>query len=51
LAPEVSIDLNMRMRNTAVSELAYTPKRHLLVTFNTVPHLDDPALADWVTYT
>ena len=51
LAPEVTIDLNMRMRNSAVSELAYTPKRHLMVTFNTVPHLDDPALADWVTYT
>jgi len=26
------------------------PKRHMLVTYNTLPHLDDAAYADWVTY-
>ena len=26
------------------------PKRLSLVTFNTLPHLDDAAHADWVTY-
>jgi len=45
-----TIELNLRMRNTALSELAYTPKRHMLVTYNTLPHLQDPACADWVTY-
>ena len=49
-APETTIELNMRIRNTALSELAFTPKRHALLTFNTLPHLDDAASADWVTY-
>jgi broad specificity phosphatase PhoE len=49
-APEVTIELNMRIRNSAVSEFNFTPKRHALMTFNTLPHLDDTALADWVTY-
>jgi broad specificity phosphatase PhoE len=49
-APEVTIELNMRIRNSAVSEFNFSPKRHALMTFNTLPHLDDTALADWVTY-
>ena len=44
-----AIDLNMRMRNSAVTEFVFTPKRHLLLTFNTLPHLDDPAWAHAVT--
>jgi broad specificity phosphatase PhoE len=49
--PEVTIDLNLRIRNTAITEFAFTPKRHMLVGFNAVPHLDAPAYRDWVTYT
>lgn len=49
--PEVTIDLNLRIRNTAVTEFAFTPKRHMLVGFNAVPHLDAPAYRDWITYT
>ena len=45
-----TIDLNMRIRNSAVSELAFTGSRHSLVTFNTLPHLDHLNHADWVTY-
>lgn len=48
--PEAFVELNMRIRNTAVTELHYTPKRHALHTFNTLPHLDTPEWADWVTY-
>jgi len=48
--PETTIELNLRIRNSSVTELAYTPKRHMLVTYNTLPHLDDAAHADWVTY-
>jgi broad specificity phosphatase PhoE len=48
--PEVTIDLNMRIRNTAITEFAFTPKRHMLVGFNAVPHLDAPEYKDWVTY-
>lgn len=50
-APETTIDLNMRIRNSAVTELAITPKRYALVTFNHLPHLDEPGLADWITHT
>lgn len=48
--PATIVELNMRMRNSAVSEMAFTPKRHALVTFNTLPHLAD-ADASWVTHT
>ncbi len=49
-SPETTIELNLRIRNSAVSELAFTPKRHVLVSYNTVPHLDTTADAGWVTY-
>ena len=49
-SPQTTIELNLRIRNSAVTELAYTPKRHMLVTYNHVPHLDRPERADWVTY-
>ena len=49
--PEVTIDLNLRIRNTAITEFAFTPKRHMLVGFNALPHLDAPQYRDWVTYT
>jgi len=50
-APEVTIDLNMRIRNSAVTEFVVTPKRHLLLSYNTLPHLDGDEHADWITYT
>jgi broad specificity phosphatase PhoE len=50
-SPETTIDLNMRIRNTAVTEFAFTPKRLSLVMYNAVPHLDAREYADWVTYT
>jgi broad specificity phosphatase PhoE len=48
--PQATIDLNMRIRNTAITEFAFTPKRHALMTFNVLPHLDAPQYRDWVTY-
>jgi broad specificity phosphatase PhoE len=47
---EVSIALNMRIRNTAVTELSMSAKRLMLQTFNTLNHLDDPQTRDWVTF-
>jgi broad specificity phosphatase PhoE len=47
---QTTIDLNLRIRNSSVTEFAYTPKRHMLVTYNTLPHLDHPEHAGWVTY-
>jgi broad specificity phosphatase PhoE len=48
--PETTIELNLRLRNTSVTEFAFTPKRHMLVTYNTLPHLDGPQYDGWVTY-
>jgi broad specificity phosphatase PhoE len=48
--PETTIELNLRIRNSALSEFSFTPKRHVLVSYNTVPHLDTKADAGWVTY-
>ena len=48
--PEATIELNLRIRNCSVTEFAFTPKRHMLVTYNTLAHLDAPEHADWITY-
>ncbi|MDD5029158.1 MAG: histidine phosphatase family protein [Rhodoferax sp.] len=45
-----TLELNMRLRNTAVSELTFTPKRYALNTYNSVAHLDSPGLSDWMTH-
>lgn len=51
-APPASvIDLNMHIRNSAVTEFSITPKRHLLLSFNGVPHLDHPERRAWLTHT
>jgi len=49
-SPEVTIEMNLRIRNCSVTEFAFTPKRHMLLTYNTLPHLDAPEHADWITY-
>jgi broad specificity phosphatase PhoE len=49
-SPETTIELNLRIRNASVTEFSFTPKRHMLVTYNTLPHLDAPEHADWITY-
>ena len=51
-APAASvIELNLRIRNSALTEFAFTPKRHMLAGFNAVPHLDHPERAGWVSFT
>lgn len=47
---DTTIELNLRIRNTGVTEFAFTPKRHMLVSYNAVPHLDAREYEDWVTY-
>jgi broad specificity phosphatase PhoE len=49
-APEVTIELNMRIRNSAVTEFVFNPKRHMLLSYNMLPHLDADGYADWVSY-
>lgn len=48
--PEATVELNMRLRNSAVTEFTFTPKRYALQTYNTLAHLDAPGCADWVTH-
>ncbi len=48
--PAAAVELNLRIRNSSVTEFASTPRRHHLVSYNGVPHLDtdnDPTL---ITY-
>ncbi|MDD2713228.1 MAG: histidine phosphatase family protein [Simplicispira sp.] len=49
-SPEVTIALNMRIRNSAVTEFSVSPRRHMLQTFNTLAHLDGPEHAGWITH-
>lgn len=48
-APEVVIGLNMRLRNSAVTELSCSGKRLTLKTFNTLPHLNELTQADHIS--
>lgn len=48
--PETTIELNLRIRNTAITEFLFTARRHMLVSYNAVPHLDHPGCEGWVTY-
>jgi broad specificity phosphatase PhoE len=48
--PATAVELNLRIRNSSLTEFASTPRRHHLVSFNGLPHLDtnpDPTL---ITY-
>lgn len=49
-SPEATIALNMRIRNSAVTEFSVSPKRLMLQTFNTLNHLDSEAHRDWATH-
>jgi broad specificity phosphatase PhoE len=53
LAADAVIDLNLHRRNSAVCEFKVNPKRHTLIGFNALPHLDTlpaPEHEAWVTY-
>jgi broad specificity phosphatase PhoE len=50
LSPDATIELNLRIRNASVTQFEFNPKRHTLLTYNTLAHLEGPAYADWVTY-
>ena len=49
-SPETTIELNLRIRNSALTEFAYTPKRHMLLSYNHLPHLDQPDRRGWESY-
>ncbi|MEN9537785.1 MAG: hypothetical protein RLZZ126_20 [Pseudomonadota bacterium] len=47
---EMTVELNLRIRNSSITEFHFNPRRHMLVTYNTLPHLDAPQFADWITF-
>jgi broad specificity phosphatase PhoE len=50
-SPTSWIELNLRIRNASITQFEFNPKRHSLLTYNTLPHLDGPAYEDWISYT
>jgi len=50
LQPETVIELNLRIRNSAVTEFQFNAKRHSLVGFNSIAHLEQGVGPEWVTY-
>jgi broad specificity phosphatase PhoE len=44
------IDLNLRMRNSSVTEFQVLPRRPVLVSFNGIPHLEQGVGAEWITF-
>jgi broad specificity phosphatase PhoE len=50
LSHDDRIEMNLRLRNTAVNELLLTPKRMSIVSWNNLAHLEKPQYKDWVTY-
>ena len=47
--PETTIELNPRIRNSSVTEFAFNPKRHMLLIYNTLPHLVAAPYAEGAT--
>jgi broad specificity phosphatase PhoE len=45
-----AIELNLRLRNSSLTEFASSGRRHALVTFNALPHLDTLPDAGLITY-
>jgi broad specificity phosphatase PhoE len=48
--PEAVVELNLQIRNSAISEFSFNARRHVLVGFNALPHLDAPEHAAWLTH-
>jgi broad specificity phosphatase PhoE len=48
--PQIAIDLNLRIRNTALTEFATSARRHQLLSFNALPHLEPHADPSLLTY-
>jgi broad specificity phosphatase PhoE len=49
--PATAVELNLRIRNSSLTEFASTPRRHHLVSFNGLPHLDTNSDLTLTTYT
>ena len=50
MSHEGRIELNLRLRNSSLSEISFSPKALAVISFNTLNHLAQPEFQDWVTY-
>lgn len=48
--PAATVGLNMRLRNTSVTEFAFDAGHLALQTYNTLPHLDSIEFDSWITH-
>ena len=48
--PAVAVELNLRIRNASLTEFATSMRRHHLLSYNGVPHLESQADAALITY-
>src|ERR1700683_1105156 len=48
--PESAVELNLRIRNSSVTEFAMSARSHQLVSFNALPHLEAQSDPDLTTY-
>jgi broad specificity phosphatase PhoE len=48
--PATAVELNLRIRNSSLTEFASTPRRHHLVSFNGLPHIDTNPDQALITY-
>ena len=48
--PAAAVQLNLRIRNSALTEFTGNPRRHHLLSFNAVPHLELQNDAALITY-
>jgi len=47
---ETTIELNLRIRNTAITEFIFNPKGHRLLSYNNLPHLEGEDYKQWLTF-
>ncbi|HPG60746.1 MAG TPA: histidine phosphatase family protein [Casimicrobium sp.] len=47
---EATVELNLRIRNCSLSQFSYNAKKHSLMTYNMLPHLESPEHQSWITY-
>lgn len=47
---DATVELNLRIRNCSLSQFSYNAKKHSLMTYNMLPHLDSPESQSWITY-
>lgn len=50
-SPEATVELNLRLRNSAVTELVLSPQHASLLCFNSLAHLERPDRQEWISYT